>query len=344
MALRNKRIEHFTPFEPSGYAMQGTFEDFFRKSAQNDLRAFVDDVISGYSLNTAYNFDADNALRYTTREADAYRSIQAYSLGSMLFDLLYFGEIRWFDDQVLKLVTRRANTEGAYIIRQENAKYLDLLRLPYYILYSLYCQLDKQFSTAKIVFKKSGFNALFQGKGKQDIDAVRNHLDEELSGLFGKSGTVVMVDKEDSVESSISLSFSNFAEAKQFAYDMISHTTRIPLSKLFGQAPSGFNSTGEGDRENYLQLLKTTRASYLTPILEDLKEKGILKGYSAPAETNIYTNLLTPQDLSTLLLDNIISQDTAGRYLEQFYGVKYEAIPIRATGEASQPIDAENVN
>lgn len=96
---------------------------------------------------------------------------------------------------------------------------------------------------------------------------LRNVLQAQ-NQLMNSMGIYVM-DKEDSYENH-EYSFAGLSEVyENFMLD-VAGACEMPVSKLFGRNPSGFNATGEGDLKQYYDTLTEKQESYLMPILDKL--------------------------------------------------------------------------
>ena len=99
----------------------------------------------------------------------------------------------------------------------------------------------------------NGANALI-GRA-QAFNAFRNN-----EGLF-------VIDKEEQF-TQIQMQINGLTDILQQQGEYLSLLTRIPVSKLFGQAPRGLNSTGEFDANNFNELIKSVQEGRLRPILD----------------------------------------------------------------------------
>lgn len=64
----------------------------------------------------------------------------------------------------------------------------------------------------------------------------------------------------------------------------LSGASRIPMTKLFGRAPSGMNATGASDLQNYYDYIDTLRESKLRPVLERLMPIMCMSAFGAVPE------------------------------------------------------------
>lgn len=87
------------------------------------------------------------------------------------------------------------------------------------------------------------------------FNAMRNNF-----GLF-------MLDKDEEFNQ-IQINTSGLVDILQQQGEFLSLFTRIPVSKLFGQAPRGMNATGEYDANQFNDLIHSIQEAKLRPILD----------------------------------------------------------------------------
>ena len=81
--------------------------------------------------------------------------------------------------------------------------------------------------------------------------------------------SMYIMGKDDKFESK-QYAFSGLADVYEcFMYD-VSGAAEIPVTKLFGRAPAGLNSTGESDMQNYYDMIEERQEAYLRPTLDKL--------------------------------------------------------------------------
>lgn len=98
--------------------------------------------------------------------------------------------------------------------------------------------------------------------------------------------------------------FTGFNYVTEAAQLNLSAKTHIPVTKLFGQAPTGFNATGESDLKNYYDIVDGQRETKLRPVLEKLLPVMAVSAWGAvPDDLEIsFPPLWTPTaaELSTI--------------------------------------------
>ena len=80
---------------------------------------------------------------------------------------------------------------------------------------------------------------------------------------------VRLVNKGDQI-SNTQYTFTGFNYVTEAAQLNLCAKTHIPMTKLFGRSPAGLSSTGEGDLQNYYDIVDGERESKLRPVLEQL--------------------------------------------------------------------------
>jgi phage-related protein (TIGR01555 family) len=107
---------------------------------------------------------------------------------------------------------------------------------------------------------------------------------------------------------------------------------QIPVTKLFGRAPAGMNSTGESDMQNYYETVQQGQETILAPILDKLLPIMCMSEFGAiPDDMDYNFNpIRTPDDkdvadlvdkkttsINTVFLSGLISQKIAMKELKQ---------------------------
>ena len=81
----------------------------------------------------------------------------------------------------------------------------------------------------------------------------------------------LLIDSEESFTRN-SASFANLDKIMERFAVLVGATQGIPASKFLGQAPSGLNSTGEGELKNYYDDIKTMQTLEIQPAMQILDE------------------------------------------------------------------------
>jgi hypothetical protein len=113
--------------------------------------------------------------------------------------------------------------------------------------------------SSTLFYKIKGFKDLLADKEESTLVSYFQSL-EDLRSIYGAG----IVDGEDTVEVHAQ-SLTNLSESDMITLRRLAMVTGLPMSWLVGEAASGLNSTGEGDR----QVLKQTITSYQSDYLLD---------------------------------------------------------------------------
>ncbi len=123
--------------------------------------------------------------------------------------------------------------------------------------------------SSTLFYKIKGFKDLLADKEESTLVSYFQSL-EDLRSIYGAG----IVDGEDTVEVHAQ-SLTNLSESDMITLRRLAMVTGLPMSWLVGEAASGLNSTGEGDR----QVLKQTITSYQSDyLLENINRLMYLHG------------------------------------------------------------------
>jgi hypothetical protein len=78
----------------------------------------------------------------------------------------------------------------------------------------------------------------------------------------------------------------------------VAGAAEIPVTKLFGRSPAGFNATGESDSKNYYETIEQKQTSKLEPVLDKLLPIMFMSEFGAiPDDLDyIFNPIATPSD------------------------------------------------
>jgi len=100
---------------------------------------------------------------------------------------------------------------------------------------------------------------------------------------FQSSEGITLLDGEDSYEEHGTTAFAGLAEALVHFGQQISGALQIPLVRLFGQSPSGLNSTGESDMRLYYDSIFQQQVLHLqVPLTNILRAIALSEGITLP--------------------------------------------------------------
>lgn len=88
--------------------------------------------------------------------------------------------------------------------------------------------------------------------------------------MKGNNGTLILDEKE--THSQKNTSFAGLSDVLDRFAQNVSGAADIPMTRLFGRAPAGMNSTGESDMRNYYDAIQADQELTLTPALSVLDE------------------------------------------------------------------------
>lgn len=100
---------------------------------------------------------------------------------------------------------------------------------------------------------------------------------QRLQNRFGTAkllqsvNNIRLLDSEETYERD-QLQFAEFPDLIKELHQLVSGAFDIPGVRLFGRSISGLNATGEEDRRNYFDMLKSHQTTQLTPVLNYLDE------------------------------------------------------------------------
>lgn len=103
--------------------------------------------------------------------------------------------------------------------------------------------------------------------GGMVLDNVMKYINSVAKAQ--SSTGMYVIDKNDEMATS-SFSFSGMDKALNQFGEQLAGATGIPIVRLFGQPPSGFNSSGEIDLRSYFDTIKTNQQRYLLPVFNKL--------------------------------------------------------------------------
>lgn len=166
--------------------------------------------------------------------------------------------------------------------------------------------------------------------GGQALAGLNKYTDmmRRFQGIEG----MTMIDGDDEFNTNEASSFSGLSDALQHFGEQLSGALGIPLVRLFGQSPSGLNSTGESDLRMYYDGIKQKQEKTLkTPLTLMYRLLGQSLGLNIPEEFAIKFNPLwqlseaekatvaktTVETVSAALTDGLITPAIAMKELKQ---------------------------
>lgn len=92
---------------------------------------------------------------------------------------------------------------------------------------------------------------------------------QTINWMMNNSGMTI-IGKEDEFDSK-QYTFTGLNDVYESFMLDIAGACEIPVTRLFGRSPAGFNATGESDLTNYYDSIEEKQEAYLAPILDKLR-------------------------------------------------------------------------
>lgn len=153
---------------------------------------------------------------------------------------------------------------------------------------------------------------------------------QTINWMMNNSGMTI-IGKEDEFDSK-QYTFTGLNDVYESFMLDIAGACEIPVTRLFGRSPAGFNATGESDLTNYYDSIEEKQEAYLAPILDKLLPVIALSTWGmVPDDLDYEFNPLRKADpkenadlaksmtesVITVYNANLISQQTALKELRQ---------------------------
>jgi phage-related protein (TIGR01555 family) len=133
-----------------------------------------------------------------------------------------------------------------------------------------------------------------------------------------------VTDTNDSFETIQNTTFAGLNEIYESFMLDVCGATGIPMTKLFGRSPAGMDASGEGDLQNYYDMIADKQEAYLRPVLEKLLPVMFMSEFGkVPDDINFrFNSPRTPseQDIADLVdkkAHTIYDGFTAGLFSQQ---------------------------
>ena len=110
-----------------------------------------------------------------------------------------------------------------------------------------------------------------------DCNSRQAFLDRVNMLNYGMSNNnMALIDQEETLESFEPGSLTNLDGVLERFYIIVSAATGIPVVKLVGESARGLNATGEGDLNNYYDLLEDYQRTTIKPALLSMYRRWIV--------------------------------------------------------------------
>jgi len=118
-------------------------------------------------------------------------------------------------------------------------------------------------------------------EGLRDSAYERRLLERFTLAATGKGINGALILDADEDYSQKSASFATLPDIMDRFYQNVSGAADIPMTRLFGRAPAGMNSTGESDLRNYYDRIQSHQHLSITPVMNRLDEALIRSALGA---------------------------------------------------------------
>lgn len=161
-----------------------------------------------------------------------------------------------------------------------------------------------------------------QGLGSPEMQQDFYNFMEYMNQMMNNSGMSVIGQEDDFTTSQYTFSGINDIY-ESFMLD-VAGACGIPVTRLFGRSPAGFNSTGESDLTNYYDMVEGKQTAQLQPVLDKLLPVITMSAWGYVPEDIDYTfnplHKADPKenaDLSKSFADGVIQVYNAGLITQQ---------------------------
>ena len=116
------------------------------------------------------------------------------------------------------------------------------------------------------IIKRQG---MFEDLSSDQDEAIKKRF--ETFRLMKSIVHLALLDDTETFERR-AVEYAGVADMIRTLQQILAGASKTPLTKLFGESPTGLNATGEGDRKNYVETLRSTQTSQIDPALRRLDE------------------------------------------------------------------------
>ena len=150
--------------------------------------------------------------------------------------------------------------------------------------------------------------------GNQDTSIINRYSN---LNLMKSSMQAIVLDKDEEDYNRKTLTLSGASDTLEKLMVIISAASRIPMTKLFGTSAKGMSATGEGDLNNYYDLLKDFQENTIAPplsVLDQVLCKSAIG--SCPEDFDYRWNSLHQTDEVKEATVNKLNAETHALYLD----------------------------
>lgn len=116
------------------------------------------------------------------------------------------------------------------------------------------------------IIKRQG---MFEDLSSDQDEAIKRRF--ETFRLMKSIVHLALLDDTETFERR-AVEYAGVADMIRTLQQILAGASKTPLTKLFGESPTGLNATGEGDRKNYVETLRSTQSAQIDPALRRLDE------------------------------------------------------------------------
>lgn len=145
------------------------------------------------------------------------------------------------------------------------------------------------------IFKLDGLGELFAVGDEQAQKDLFNSL--TLQNILKSNMGALILGKDDEY-ANYQYTFSGLNDIYESFMLDVAGAAEMPVTKLFGRAPAGLNSTGESDMQNYYNTVEQKQTAQLEPVLDKLLPIMFISEFGAvPDDLDyVFNPMQTPSD------------------------------------------------
>lgn len=133
---------------------------------------------------------------------------------------------------------------------------------------------NTSWNIASLIFRASIIATKTEGldviNALADIETQKDFYNtQQAVNTMINNNSMLMMGPKDELQQ-LNYTFSGINDVYESFMMDVAGAAEIPVTKLFGRAPAGLNSTGEGDSRNYYESIENLQESKLRPVLEQL--------------------------------------------------------------------------
>ncbi len=207
------------------------------------------------------------------------------------------------------------------------------------------------------IFKMNGLSMNFNNGTEDQIQTRVDFLN--YAKKFGTTN-VLLIDGENENYEKKASSMGGYSDALDRISEYLCAVSGIPATRLFGRSPSGLNSTGQGDMQNYYDSVRGFRSDSIEPcidwLIQIISAQKSWNGKTSNLHWN-FPSLTAPSEKEQAEIKKIYAEidlmyadrnaiDVRDAYAERFgHGKFHEDIKIKVLSDEEQlEFDADAVD